>query len=303
MATPSEPRPLRILLRNLVVVVLIAIGIYLVFAVFNQRILQGFTREEIVLLEAGAIILLAYAVARAFTNASDHVLRLRGQARHGATVRIFVNLLIAVGAVLALFDLAGVSAESIFLGSAFAGIVLGLAAQTVLANVFAGILIVLASPFHPGDRVGVISSQYGAIAPSYPHEMTYPSYSGTVEDIELLYTVLRLDAGGLAKVPNATVLQALIVLPKPGIPKVHRVRMTFPSSVAVATVEGALADVTEAFPVDAARAPPRLEVTDISAATWDGVVLVWSTILDDGLVRDRVMRAVIGRLTPRPSGR
>jgi small-conductance mechanosensitive channel len=296
MAPAGTQRPLWVLLRNLVLILVLAAAIYLLFTTFNAYALHPFSSAEILLLEAGAVVLLAFAVAKAFTSAASAVLRARGQLHHGATVRIFLNLLIAVGAILALFRLAGVSAESIFLGSAFAGIVLGLAAQTVLSNVFAGLLLVLASPFRPGDRVSVISSSYGAIAPSYPHELAYPAYSGTVEDVELLYTILRLDAGGIAKLPNSVVLSALVVVPKPGVAKAHRVRMTFAYSVPVAAVEAALGEVATAFPTDAARTPPRLEVVDLSSATWDGVIVVWSTVLDDNLVRDRVLRAVLTRI-------
>jgi small-conductance mechanosensitive channel len=301
MAAPSEVHPLRTLLRNLLLVVLLAVGLYVLFVVFNREFLRPFNSEEILLLEAGAVVLVAFAAAQAFTGAATEVLRRRGQAAHGATIRIFLNLIIGVAAILALFELSGVSAESIFLGSAFAGIILGLAAQTVLSNVFAGLLLVIANPFRPGDRVSFISASYGAFAPSYPHEMVYPSYSGTVEDVELLYTILRLDAGGIAKVPNSVVLTALVLQPTPRAPKTHRVRMTFPFSVSVPSVEAALADVAATFPDDAARTPPRMEVTDISVASWDAVIVLWSTILEDGLVRDRVMRAVLQRLPVAPA--
>jgi small conductance mechanosensitive channel len=303
MASPPNVRPLRTLVRNLILVVIVSVALYVLFTVYNRTFLRGFSSEEVLLLEALAILLVAFLSARAFTRASDEVLRRRGQSQHGAAIRIFLNLLIAVGAILALFDLAGVSAQSIFLGSAFAGIVLGLAAQTVLANVFAGLLLVVANPFHPGDRVSFISSSYGAFASSYPHEMSYPSYAGTVDDVELLYTILRLDTGGLAKVPNSVVLGALILQPRKGSPKLHRVRMTFAHDVDSAVVEGALADVTAAFPEDAARTPPRLEVADIAVSTWDGVISLWSAVLDESLVRDRVMRAVLARLkaAPRPA--
>jgi small conductance mechanosensitive channel len=303
MASPS--RAGRILLRNLVLVVFLGGALFALFNFYNKQVLHGFTDTEVLLLEAGAVVLVAWLAARAFTSATNEVLRRQGQTQHGATVRIFLNVLIAVGAVLALFELAGVSAQSIFLGSAFAGIVLGLAAQTVLSNVFAGLLLVVASPFHPGDRVSLISSSYGAFAPSYPHEMGYPTYTGTVEDVELLYTILRLDSGGIGKVPNSVVLSALLVQPRRGISRLHRVRMTFSIGVDASIVEGALADVASAFPSDTARTPPRLEVADVSPTTWDGVIVVWSNVQDEWLVRDRVMRSVLPRVrsampTPTP---
>ena len=299
----TEPRPSYVLVRNLLLVVLLAAVLYVVFAEDNGILLRGFTGAEVLLLEAGAVVLLAFATARAFTSASDALLKRRGQTQHGATVRIFLNLLIGVVAVLALFKLGGVSIESIFLGSAFAGIFLGLAAQTVFTNVFAGLLLVLASPFRPGDRVSFISSSYGAFAPSYPHEMVYPSYSGVIEDINLLYTVLQLDTGGIGKIPNSVVIGALVLQPTPGVPKAHRVRMTFPSSVPVAAVESALPDIRAKFPDEKGLLAPRLELADISSASWDGVVIVWASTLDDGVVRDQVMRTVLGRLglpAPKP---
>jgi small-conductance mechanosensitive channel len=299
MAAPAQSHPLRVLVRNLALAVLLAVALYVIFTLFDHNLrhnaIYGLSAEEILLLEALAVVAVAYAVSRAFTRAADEVLRRRGQVHHGALVRIFLSLIIAVAAMLALFDLAGVSAQSLFLGSAFVGIILGLAAQTVLSNVFAGILIVMASPFRPGDRVGFMSSTYGALAPSYPHELIYPNYSGTVEDVELLYTILRLDAGGVGKIPNSVVLSALIHQPKVGAPKAHRVRMTFPYSVPVAAVESALPEVVAAFPEDAARTPPRLEVSDLSVGSWDGVIVLWSPTLNDNMVRDRVMRAVLAR--------
>ncbi len=291
----SGRRPIGILARDLLGAAALAAVLFAVFTVFNERLLHGFSVSEILVLEAGAVVLIGYLVARAITNATNAVLERHGLVPRGHAVRLFLNLLIGAAVVLALFRLAGVSAESIFIGAGFTGIVLGLASQTVLSNVFAGILLVFADPFRPGDRIGLIASQYAQIAPSYPHEVVVPSYTGTVEDVGLTYTQIRLDSGGMAKLPNGIVIQAMILLPDG--PLVHRVRMTFPQSVPVATVEAALADVVREFPPPFAGAPPpRLEATDVSATTWDGVVVVWSAVRDRGAVYDRVARAVLARL-------
>jgi small-conductance mechanosensitive channel len=298
MATSPGDHEMRTLFRRLVLVTALAVGLYVLFTVFNHRIFHGFTDIEVVLLEAGAVVLLAYFVARAVTAASSAVLVRRGQHQHGSTVRLFLNLLVAAVAAVALSDLAGVSAESIFLGSAFAGIVLGLAAQTVLANVFAGFLLVVANPFRPGDRVSLVNSTFGVLPPSYPHEAMLPSYTGVVEDVGLVYTVIGLDGGGTARVPNSVVLGSLVVQPRPGRARAYRVRMTFPLSVPPATVEAVLPGVEPGAPGSpTAVLPPRLEVTDLSPTTWDGVVVLWSTVTDEGQIRDRVLRAVHARLT------
>jgi small-conductance mechanosensitive channel len=300
MAAQGAPRPLRILGRDLVVALVVGVLLYALFTLINLHLygLGHIGSTNLLFLEAGAILLVAYLLSRALNGAANALLQRRGDVSRGHVVRIFLNLLIAVGAALALFTLAGVSIDSIFLSSALAGIVLGLAAQTVLANVFAGLLLVAADPFRPGDRINIVSANLGAIAPSYPHEMMYPLYGGVVEDVGLTYTILRQDSGALVKVPNSFVLAGIVQHPEGGVRKI-RVRMTFPQSIPIATVESALGDLRTTMQ-DSTRAIATrltLEVVDVSAATWDGVVVVVTPSLTEPTVRDRVLRAVLARVT------
>jgi len=301
VAAAPQPRPLRLLVRNLLLSALLAGGLFVLFGYFNEHYLaaRGLNQTEFLGLEAGAVLLVAYVVAHSVTSATSAVLERRGVASRGHAVRLFINLLVAVGAILFLFNLAGVSAESIFLGSAFAGIVIGLAAQTVLANVFAGLLIVLADPYRPGDRVAFVTSSYGALPPSYPHEMMYPHYSGVIRDVGLIYTIVDLDNGGQAKFPNGIVLNALSLHQLPGLARAFRVRMTFPQSVSVSAVEAAVRLAYGSLPGSSPSLPPPvLEVADISERTWDGVVVVWTTAIHEGPIRDQVLRRVLEKLAP-----
>jgi small-conductance mechanosensitive channel len=298
----GDAAPLRTLVRQLLGTLVLGIALFLLFTVFNALVFHGFTDPEVLAIEAGAIVLVAFLVARAVSAASSAILARRGQVQHGALIRIFLNLLVAAGALLALSKLAGVSAGSIFLGSAFAGIVIGLAAQTVLANVFAGLLIVIANPFRPGDRVSFVSPSYSALAPSYPHELVVPSATGTIEDVGFIYTVMGLDSGGTAKIPNSVVLGALVLQPRDRGPRLYRVRMTFPLTVPVSSVEATLPEVAAALPNPGGKSPAvRLEVVDLSPTTWDGVVIFWSPVLDEDEVRDRVLRTILPRVAAPPA--
>jgi small-conductance mechanosensitive channel len=293
----STGRPLRWLAAKLVATTLAAGAIYVFFTIFNHRFLGSFSEPEILLLEAVAVIVIAYAIARSVTTASSEILARRGLLSHGHVVRLFANLVIAIVAVVALFNLAGVPAESIFLGSALAGIVLGLAAQTVLSNVFAGLLLVFADPFRPGDRVSFVSSSYPVIWPTYPHEITTPAYSGTIEDVGLVYTVLRLDSGLQARLPNAVVLGSLVLQPRSPAGTVHRVRVTVPIAVSTTVIEGALPEIQRAFPKPSPLDPAaRFEVADVTPASWDGVFVLTATEVQDGRVRDGVLRIVLPRI-------
>lgn len=300
MPNDGGTRPALVLLRDLALAVVLGGFVFVLFDVLNGRLLHGFSAVEILLLEGGAVVAVAYLIARAISNSTSALLRRHGLGARGHAVRLFLNLLVAIGTVLALFRLAGVSAESVLLGAGLAGIVLGLASQTVLSNVFAGILIVFADPFRPGDRVGFITWQFGILPPSYPHEAVLPTYTGTIEDVGLSYTVIALDSGGTAKVPNGIVIQALVVLPAAG--SQHRVRLTFPRSVPLATVEAVLPTITREFPPPFTGAPPpRLEVADVSATTWDAVVVLWSRPSESSSVRDRVLRAFLPFGAPAPA--
>ncbi|EQD47757.1 membrane protein containing Mechanosensitive ion channel MscS domain protein, partial [mine drainage metagenome] len=73
-------------------------------------------------------------------------------------------------AILALAVLAslGVSSLALLAGGTFAGLVLGLASQTALSNIIAGLVLLAARPFRPGDRVSIITWQFGVTVPIYP---------------------------------------------------------------------------------------------------------------------------------------
>lgn len=129
----------------------------------------------------------------------------------GGAVRIVsaaVGYLIVFFGVLALLQ---VSIEKLLVGAGLAGIVLGIAAQQSLGNVFAGIVLILAKPFRIGDRIRVRSGALGGIFDARVREMT------------LTYVTLQTDEGEY-KVPNAGMLAAGVArtprtpLPQPATP-------------------------------------------------------------------------------------
>ncbi len=301
----SSGAPPTHLVRDLGIALLGAVALAVALYV-GSAYLPSATPLELMLLEAGAVALVGYLVARAFTSAARRFLRTGRLARHASSVALFINTLIGVGVLLTILLVFHVAPESVFLGSAFAAVVLGLASQTVLANLFAGFLIVLAQPFRPGERISMVSSSYGAIWPSYPHELIYPTYTGVVRDISLFYTVLELDSGRWAKVPNSVVLSALIVNLDPTIPRSQRVRMTLPLAVSPELVRDA-ARALAASPLTAPGSPgPQVQIADVSPQSWDAVIVLWTREPDEDRVRDAVLGEMLPRLAPAtaaPTGR
>jgi small-conductance mechanosensitive channel len=95
-----------------------------------------------------------------------------------------------------------VPVSQLLVGGAITSIILGIAAQQALGNVFAGIVLLLSRPFVVGDavrfRAGAFSGQI----------------EGTVTEIGITY--LRLDtADGVLHLPNSQVLAAAVGLARP----------------------------------------------------------------------------------------
>lgn len=133
----------------------------------------------------------------------------------GATQSNVIRLLFQVVSLsilfLTLFSMSGVNIGNALLGAGFLGIVLGLAAQTVLGNFFAGLMLLASRPFRIGDRVALIIWQYGKFPPSLSHGWMEPSYTGVIKEITLIYTKLLTDANNIVTVPNGVVMQSLIL--------------------------------------------------------------------------------------------
>lgn len=298
------------LVRDIVLTLVTAIALFVVLDFLLRNEGTGFLSwlgpTELDLIEAGAVLLVGWLFARSIGAALQRLLAREGNARHATIVRLVVNGLVGVVVLFALFYVGGVTLQNLFFGSAFLGVVLGLAGQTVLANVFAGLVILIVAPFRVNERISLISSSYGAIWPSYPHELGYPTYTGTVREIGLFYTVMQLDTGRMARVPNSVIVTALVVNLYPGHLRQQRVRMTFPLALPAAQVEAVLPEVERGIAASGAGIPaPRFEVADISPTSWDGVVVVWTMEANEEKVRDAVMRLILPRVGgsgPRATG-
>jgi hypothetical protein len=94
----------------------------------------------------------------------------------GTPLRLFVLLGGYLIAAISVCDLVGLQLRQLLVGGAITGIVIGLAAQPVLGNLFAGLVLLFARPYVPGQQVRVLS---GAI--NGPHV-------GVIVSAGLLYT-------------------------------------------------------------------------------------------------------------------
>ncbi|MGC8969947.1 MAG: mechanosensitive ion channel family protein [Conexivisphaera sp.] len=163
---------------------------------------------------AAALAVVLYVVLRIVLLLVDRWFRATGVGPR-AVLRQLISLAwfalmgIAVAAAL------GVDVSSVVLGSAFASVIVGLAAQTVLSNVIAGVALMVTRPLEPGQRVTLVTSQYSNVFPTYPpkyfsNDYLINGFTGRVVSVGLFYTMIEDDEGVLEEVPNSVVVQALI---------------------------------------------------------------------------------------------
>jgi small-conductance mechanosensitive channel len=110
----------------------------------------------------------------------------------GAIVRLVATGLGFVVLLFAAFAAFGLSVQRLLIGAGLAGIIVGIAAQQSLANIFASLVLLFARPFHVGDEIIVRSGALGVV-------------EGQVRGIGLTYVTLRTKEGTL-KVPNSAML-------------------------------------------------------------------------------------------------
>ena len=198
---------------SLLVILLVAVGavVYYTLYVLDVVPLSATTAVELVIV-GGVGLFAIFVLGREVRAVSTLAL---GE-KHGSAIYALYRFASCIVLALVLLAIAGISGTELLAGGTFAGLVLGLAGQTVLSNFIAGLMIIFARPFEVNDRVTLFTWQYGVIAPAYPpkfysNDLIMPGYSGEIKEIGMTYTRLRLDDGPTMKVPNNILVQAAVV--------------------------------------------------------------------------------------------
>jgi small conductance mechanosensitive channel len=145
-----------------------------------------------------ALLAVGWALARSVGRVLGPALFRRLDPATAGTVGFLIRLATIIIALLVALRIAGLRPRELAVGGAFTAVILGLAAQQTLGNLFAGTVLLSARPFRVGDRVRM---QGGGLA---------GTVEGVVSSLGLLYTVLS-DGEDEIMVPNNVVLNVAIV--------------------------------------------------------------------------------------------
>jgi small-conductance mechanosensitive channel len=145
-----------------------------------------------------ALLSLGWAVARDVGRVLGPALFRRMDPATAGTAGFLIRLATVGVALLVALRVAGISARTLAIGGAFTAVILGLAAQQTLGNLFAGTVLLSARPFRVGDRVRL---QGGPLA---------GQIEGVVSSLGLLYTTFASGDDSIM-VPNSVVLNVAVL--------------------------------------------------------------------------------------------
>lgn len=154
----------------------------------------------------------------------------------GREVYLIRNVVLVVGYVviglmiLAIFEVTGITAVA---GATVSGLIIGLGLQPILANLFAGLIILGTGFLRPGTEVKISGGlPLSAVAfPAYKmfsRDEFMPTLRGVVMEVGLLHTKILSDSGEIVKIPNNLAFSNSVVMEEKEEPKTVRVRYEFP---------------------------------------------------------------------------
>ena len=151
---------------------------------------------------AAALVSIAIGVTviRAFVSglvnrSVDYLGMTRVQSARSVVSGVLYLLLVLVVASQTEIDLSGIA-----LSGAVTGVIVGIAAQASIANVVAGLVILFARPFRPGQYVTVRAAAFAG-----------SEYSGVVGEITLFFTTI-LSGEQEIRVPNSSMVTSVVTL-------------------------------------------------------------------------------------------
>jgi small-conductance mechanosensitive channel len=146
---------------------------------------------------AAAFFVFGFGATLGLSGRAREILLPRVGNAHATMVRLLLVLVGGLTTLVLTLQLLNLPVGQLVLGGALTGVLVGIAAQQTLANLFAGIILLLSKPFVVGDDVHLWSGPLGG------------EFDGTVLEIGLTY--VRLEASnGEFRLPNAQVLSAAV---------------------------------------------------------------------------------------------
>lgn len=168
------------------------------FAVFGRTLDLSKGQLSLVVVGLAVVFIIAGIVGtRSVAGELARVSEAHGGVAAGSAVRLICMILGYGTVLLGLLGLLNVNLGNLLVGGAVTGVVFGIAAQQTLGNFFAGLVLLFARPYVPGQRVKIRSGAMGG------------PFDGVILGAGLMYTTIDTDEG-VVSMPNSGLLAAAI---------------------------------------------------------------------------------------------
>ncbi|MEA2347802.1 MAG: small conductance mechanosensitive channel [Thermoleophilaceae bacterium] len=144
------------------------------------------------------LVILGYRLASDIGRALSPILLRRVEPGTAGTLGFLIRLATIGIAIIVALRVAGLDPQSLAVGSAITGVIIGLAAQQTLGNVFAGMVLISARPLRVGERVRLLGGNVNG------------QLEATVSSLGMLYATFMRD-GERIMIPNNIVMQLSIM--------------------------------------------------------------------------------------------
>jgi small conductance mechanosensitive channel len=222
------------------------------------------------------LVFLGWALARSLARGLAPMLYRRLEPGTAGTVGFMLRLTTIVIAIVVALRIAGLQSSALAVGGGFTAVVVGLAAQQVLGNLLAGLVLVTNRPFRVGERVRLQAGPLGG------------QLEGVVGQLGLFYTTM-VQGADRVMIPNGVLLQSAVTPLRE--PERVEFRARFGAETSPREVQQ---QIEEAISVPL-RYPPHINVEELDRD--DVVVRIVSTPLnprDGAKLAEEVLAGVRG---------
>jgi small conductance mechanosensitive channel len=227
---------------KLVVLAALIVGVLFVFG-HRHELFPGAGRY-VRYASAVALVILGWAMARALAGGIAPALFRRMDPGTAGTAGFLIRLLAIVTVVIVALRLVGLSASSLAVGGAFTAVVVGLAAQQTIGNVFAAVVLQSARPFRVGERVRLTAGPLAG------------QMEGIISSLGLFYVTV-VDGANRTLIPNSVLLQTAVTPLRE--PDRVELRARFPADTSPSEVQEMISDQVD-VPI---RYPPHIGLEEL----------------------------------------
>lgn len=254
------------------VIAFAAVAGYLVsFMSYHNYIPNEYLRP----IDAIIILVSGYVWVRIVTAVIEKIVEPTTGVTKAHGIKNFFYVVAAIILILIISAVFNFNLTGILVGAGFAGIVLGLAAQQVLGNIFGGLSLLASQPFEIGDRITLVTGTFSLMAETYPHEGQLNGFTGVVTDITIFFTKLDLDNGTPAIVPNAVVISSMAVNHSRISSRTVRVRVDLDKRIDFEVFKQRFFESIKKYEVIEPD-KSRIETVDIGSTTYQVAIIVWT---------------------------